>query len=123
MTYTYDNLTVSDLHKDAYGFRPSESFWMDWDRYNPAEKQARWDMMCQQLEWEMEWEAKRQAAAIVSFEERITGLIELGAGDRPTAIRWLMQACNIAGVYGSAYANEELEFEMGLPFGYLTRGN
>ena len=27
MTYTYDERIVSDLHKDAYGFRPGEGQW------------------------------------------------------------------------------------------------
>ena len=27
MAYTFDENLVSDLHKDAYGFRPSQSFW------------------------------------------------------------------------------------------------
>ena len=45
MKYTFDELSVSDLHKDAYGFRPSESFWQEWTLANDDEKQYLWDSM------------------------------------------------------------------------------
>ena len=45
MNYTFDELSVSDLHKDAYGFRPSESFWQEWTLANDDEKQYLWDSM------------------------------------------------------------------------------
>ena len=91
-----------------------------WTSWQPNQKQARWDDLCEILACEM----TRQEATIASFEERITGLIELGATDRTMAIGWLMQAHGVEPTKaGMAYAREELEFEMGLPFGYLARGN
>jgi hypothetical protein len=37
--------TVSDLHKDAYGCRPAESFWKEWDSYSPLQKHAIYGIM------------------------------------------------------------------------------
>ena len=45
MKYTFDELSVSDLHKDAYGFRPSESFWREWQASDNDGKQELWDSM------------------------------------------------------------------------------
>jgi hypothetical protein len=45
MTYTFDENLISDLHKDAYGFRPDVSFWATFAAFNPDQKQALWDSM------------------------------------------------------------------------------
>jgi hypothetical protein len=45
MTYTFDEDTVSDLHKDAYGFRPGANFWSAWAAFNGDQKQVLWDSM------------------------------------------------------------------------------
>lgn len=44
--FTYGNSsndTVSDMHMDAYGFRPSQNWWADWQSSNPVGKQQTWD--------------------------------------------------------------------------------
>lgn len=41
--YDFDENVISDLHKDAYGFRPDQSFWGLWAASNPEQKQAVWD--------------------------------------------------------------------------------
>ena len=43
--YTFDENLISDLHKDAYGFRPDQSFWATFASFNPDQKQALWDNM------------------------------------------------------------------------------
>lgn len=43
MTNTFDESIVSALHKDAYGYRPREWFWEQWDSYSHEEKQIVWD--------------------------------------------------------------------------------
>jgi len=40
MVISYDENVISDLHKDAYGFRPDGSFWGMWAAFNPTPKQA-----------------------------------------------------------------------------------
>ena len=43
--FTFDENLISDLHKDAYGFRPDQSFWTTFAAFNPDQKQALWDNM------------------------------------------------------------------------------
>lgn len=52
--YTYDEQIVSDLHKDAYGCRPSSFWWQCWQEASPEEKQAEWDDLLETLERTME---------------------------------------------------------------------
>jgi hypothetical protein len=51
MPYTYDDMSVSDLHKDAFGFRPSETFWQEWELSNPDARQQIWDDLIRALQW------------------------------------------------------------------------
>lgn len=43
MNYTFDERSVSDLHKDAFGFRPGEYWWREWQAASMDEKQQLWD--------------------------------------------------------------------------------
>jgi len=43
--FTFDEISVSDLHKDAYGKRPSESWWYGWAHATDEQKQLMWDHM------------------------------------------------------------------------------
>ena len=36
---------VSDLHKDAYGFRPCQVFWTEWQALDEDGKLELWDNM------------------------------------------------------------------------------
>lgn len=111
--FTYDEELFSDLHKDAYGFRPRGHWFYD-ERCTPEDKQAIWDRTIEYLDAEIAHRKEEQARAVAAFEERIVGLIACGAGDRANAIRWLLQAqedsCDPVG---------ELEYELGLPWRYL----
>ena len=49
MTYTFDDSIVSDLHKDAYGFRPTAGFMRFWAALSPEQKQVEWEDMCKTL--------------------------------------------------------------------------
>lgn len=93
MSYTFDEQTVSDLHKDASSHRPGDGFWQMWSTASDDTKQTIWDGLLTDLEYSIssEKEADRQAAA--AFESLVTKTIEMGAGDRETAIRWLFEGC------------------------------
>ena len=41
--------TVSDLHKDAYGCRPCNTFWKEWDSMTPQQKATTYDRMVSHL--------------------------------------------------------------------------
>ena len=113
--YTFDENLISDLHKDAYGFRPSESFWSTFAAFNPEQKQALWDSMIADLNRSIDEDRKLQEEAVIKFENRIENLMHDGTNVK-SIVQWLMQAeeCNDA---------EMFEFDNGLPFGYLKKNS
>lgn len=115
MNYTFDEHAVSDLHKDAYGMRPSQSFWLEWRCSDSAGRQEIWDILLEAAERAVQEEQERYAYAAIAFESRIQSLIELGAADRAMAIRWMHQAEQTDGTHN------HLEYLLGLPFGYINR--
>lgn len=118
-TRTWEELTeveqlqsiFSDIHKDAYGFRPR---WMSTDQRTDATwLKSEIDSCEQELKRVMEREAIEEKEAIQAFEERVKGVIESGAGDRETAIRWIDQAEDCNG------DREYLCYTLRLPYGYF----
>lgn len=97
----------SDLYKDAYGFRP-RGVTFDTEEELLAEIEYLQGMVERQIEEKRE-EEKR---ASIEFEELISNLVQSGAGDKKTAIRWLMDSDNF-------YDEGHVEYEFGLPYGYL----
>lgn len=115
MTYTFDDATFSDLHKDAFGFRPSEHARREWRLADDAAKQKIWDALIIALGVSIERDNERAKQAVAIFEGRIAELIALGADDRACAIRWIHQAEISDGT------SDQLEWLLDLPFGYLSR--
>lgn len=88
----YDERILSDLHKDARGFRPGQTFCDDWKAATVAERNATWSSLIAELQAEQEREAADQRLALARFEALISKTIELGAGSRQAALRWLIEA-------------------------------
>jgi predicted Fe-S protein YdhL (DUF1289 family) len=106
MTYTFDENIVSDLHKDARGFRPTEYFWEEWTQMPDQFKQKIWDSLCQELEETMDRERRAEADAMIALHQRIQGAMLLGAKDEVQALKWIMEAeefddCDLR--YGPSY--------------------
>ena len=114
MNYTFDSNIVSDLHKDAYGRRPSDSFWSQWTDASDAEKQTIWDGLLRSLEISMEIEQEAEQRAIERFEALVRVNIDAGAKDRETALRWIMDASVCNGDW------EYLCYTHGLPYKYFN---
>ena len=79
---------ISDLHKDARGYRP---------RYLPThmeegEFQALWDGLTEELDENMELERANMLDAQREYETRISRLEAAYGIARPTAMRWDMEA-------------------------------
>tara|TARA_B100000780_G_scaffold272135_1_gene233930 strand:- start:38 stop:208 length:171 start_codon:yes stop_codon:yes gene_type:complete len=45
----YDDNLFSDFHKEVYGFRPRGVIMDNWNSMAPAEKQVRWDQLCEEM--------------------------------------------------------------------------
>jgi len=101
-----------DMYKDAHGVRPR------------GIDTSTWTMQDFQLEFAslqeviVREEANRQVAekeSVAKFEQHVTNTICMGARDRETALRWIMDASNANGEW------EYLCYDLGLPYHYFRK--
>lgn len=99
-----------DMHKDVYGVKAR------WIKFDTVEQglYAIQDLQLA-LEETMRREREEQASAAFRFEERVRTVIETGAKDRETALRWIHQA------EGTDGDDEFLCYHCGLPYGYFKK--
>ena len=90
--YTFDENIISDLHKDARGFRPTAGWWSVWEDLSDDAKQETWDSLCQELSETMDRERRLEAEAMIALHQRIQGTMLLGAKDEVQALKWIMEA-------------------------------
>jgi hypothetical protein len=99
-----------EMYKDVYGMKAR------WYRAESVE-QARADIA--RLEEELILSEKAriedEARAVVKFCKRIEDTIKAGAGNRETALRWIMEADDARGDW------EFLCYLNGLPYGYFKQ--
>jgi hypothetical protein len=113
--YTFDDNIVSDLHKDAYGFRPGQSFSEYWNASDDDRKQRIWDDLLDALRREMEYQRQREAEAVHDFNVHLRSLLDAGAKDFEMALRWMHDAHDTNG------DDEYLEYKLGLPYGHIAK--
>ena len=103
---------VSDLYKEAHGFRPrGETYWSTLTTVEACEAELdRLSVLAQDV---LAWERECEARAAEELEAKIAELIDLGAGDRETALRWLRESVD-------ADSAGEFEYVFGLRYGYLS---
>jgi len=63
--YTFDDNAFSDLHKDAFGFRPGENYWTWMGAASDDDKQKEWDFLIRTMHQRMKEEHE---------EEHVVGL-------------------------------------------------
>jgi hypothetical protein len=89
MEFTYSDDCFSDLFKDVYGRRPRGIVMDQWNDRTPRQKQEFWNALCDELEENTKAKKAAEVVAIEKFEARIQDIIELGAGNRTTALLWM----------------------------------
>jgi hypothetical protein len=115
-TYTYDEQTVSDLHKAAYGFRPSEGFRSQWASATADQKQVIWDGLIATMEREMAFEAEMEARARIDLEARLAQMaVLLPKATRADCIRYLADSMNC--MEESIVDYEYLDYKLGVKYG------
>lgn len=117
MAYTFDDNTVSDLHKDACGFRPSSGFWDFWSTASDDQKQATWDNLISVLDDTIAREEAITKENLAKFEELIDVTMASGARDRSTALTWIISTYESEAGGDLGY----IEYLMGIPYGTLAR--
>lgn len=99
-----------DMYKDAYGVRPRG---IDTTSWTEADFEAEFQMLGKVIEQEDIARKEAEAEATAKFEQHVTNTICMGAKDRATALRWIMDA---------SQAGDDWEyfcFLNGLPYGYF----
>lgn len=112
--WTFDDNIVSDLHKDAFGFRPDAYWWREWNLSSNAAKQEIWDSLIVSMQYAIREEREREERCILQFENWIAALMHSGARDRDMAIRWIAESHQVNG------DREFLCHLLGIPYGYLN---
>ena len=90
--YTFDDNIISDLHKDARGFRPSEYFWEEWTQSPDDVKQKIWDNLIDEMNRAMEQQKKDEAAALVEFRKTVAAQMQFCGVKWTKAVEYLADA-------------------------------
>jgi hypothetical protein len=104
--------TYWDMYKDAYGVRPrgvDTSFWTREDF------EVEFKVLGEVINAEDIARKEAEASATVVFEQRIQSLVDAGAKDRATAMRWIHEAEETNG------DDEYLAWTISLPYGYFRK--
>ena len=115
MAYTFDSNIVSDLHKDARGFRPTEYFWEEWDQCGDDNRQAMWDNLLAELSETMDRERNAEAAALENFRAQIAAMRKLGAETEQQAIKWMFHAEKLDR-YDLQYGADAVAYHFGMAY-------
>ena len=92
MTYTYSDDIVSDLHKDARGFRPSEYFWEEWTQSPADVKQIIWDKLVVEMEESMAQQKADEARALSDFRKQVAAAMQTCNCNWTRAVEYLADA-------------------------------
>jgi hypothetical protein len=101
-----------DMYKDAHGIRPRG---IDTSTWTLADFQLEFASLEVVIVREEDQRKVSEAEAIAKFEEHVTNTICMGARDRETALRWIMDASNANGDW------EYLCYDLGLPYHYFCK--
>ena len=71
MAFCFDDNLISDLHKDAYGFRPRQGFMEKWNGMNRVQKQLLWDELCDILDEGIKVAKEKEAEALATLRHNI----------------------------------------------------
>jgi hypothetical protein len=112
---TFSDDLYSDLHKDAYGFRPRGEAWHAWLNMTDEQKEQQWNRLVKIVEDDIATEKRLEAEAIINFEDVVSNLIADGHPDRKSAVQWLHS------LHNTLNDNDYLCYKFGIPYGYLDK--
>ena len=103
--------TFWDMYKDAYGVRPRG---IDTSTWTLEQFEAEFKELGQAIDREEIARKASEAEAVEKFEKHVTNTICMGASDRVTALRWIMEASSANGDW------EYMCYDLGLPYRYFS---
>jgi len=101
-----------DMYKDAHGIRPRG---IDTSTWTLEDFRKEFDYLGQVIDREETARKSAEAEAVVKFEQQVVMTICMGAGNRETALRWIMDASEAGGDW------EYFCYLNGLPYGYFNK--
>ena len=101
-----------DMYKDAYGVRPRGIDTSTWTEATFLKEFAYLGLV---IEREEVARKTAEAEAVTKFEQHVTNTICMGAGNRETALRWIMDASDANGDW------DYLCWDLGLPYQYFRK--
>lgn len=101
-----------DMYKDAYGVRPRG---IDTSNWTEADFEAEFKVLGEAIEREDIARRAAEAEAVTKFEQHVVNTMCMGARDRETALRWIMDASDAGGDW------EYFCYLNGLPYGYFNK--
>ena len=101
-----------DMYKDAHGIRPRG---IDTSTWTIEQFQQEFEYLGRVIANNENQRKVFEADAIEKFEKHVTDTICMGAGNRETALRWIMDASNANGDW------EYLCYDLGLPYQYFRK--
>jgi hypothetical protein len=99
-----------DMYKDAHGVRPRG---IDTSTWTLEDFHTEFEYLGRVIEQEEAQRLTAEAEAVKKFEQHVINTICMGARDRETALKWIMQASNANGDW------EYLCYDLGLPYHYF----
>ena len=99
-----------DMYKDAHGVRPRG---VDTSAWTLADFHKEFEYLAKVIDAEETQRLAAEAEAVKKFEQHVINTICMGAGDRATALRWIMDASSAEGDW------EYFCFLNGLPYHYF----
>ena len=100
-----------DMYKDAYGVRPRGIDTTSWTAYA---FQVEFEHLALTIQANEIQRQEAEATAVKNFEQHVINTICMGARDRETALRWIMDASTANGDW------EYFCFLNGLPYRYFN---
>jgi len=101
-----------DMYKDAYGIRPRG---IDTSTWTLEMFEHEFKHLAVIIDRDEAARRRSEALAVKDFEQHVTNTICMGARDRETALRWIMDASEADGDW------EYFCFLNGLPYGYFKK--
>ena len=112
--YSYSDELVSDLHKDAWGSRPSQIFWLNWKKAAQDTKQTIWDNLIDDMVRNDAEEIKAKKENASNLAKRIKEVCKLGANNYRTAVRWIIEADELE--HDLYYQGDHLAWEYNIDY-------
>jgi len=113
MIQNFSERLIAELHKDAYGYRPTQSFWDTFACFNVDQKRAMWDRILADICHSVEADRHNEQLAVDRFEKEVQHRMSYGSS-REKIVTWMLYQA------GCLNDPEQFEFHNNLPFGYLT---